>query len=462
MKTLHSASVAQFDNAHHIASGPGKARGAAIDPSVEEEADARWQPHSLDWSVQFPRSPQHLSNQLRGKRSTSERESFDRVLSDLSPEVRKHVRENAISVVGFDLTVIYQRAYEGALRLLAATNYQLDRIVITPGDWLTAYDVQPRKDNRGWTTIPTFERWEAFSALLSLAAMPWLISYKKNDHGKWYQIQRVASLWRVEMRTPIGEHEAINGKITPEQLSRIDRIAIEFDPIFRDQQDSFYFYKPARLYTRIALVAPGKIKRLPRHLHPFLDWIFAEAGRLRVQQKQKPRDKRDWMIQTSWTELAQQCRMNAQLAHRNFKRIKQALLDSAELARNAQIITDYALDGETFRVTFDHRIFADLDEYLEAQQKKRDRAKAIAARPKPRIWKSAARLTLTEINKLIEEHEEEIRKVKAKIPTVYDRERGRYGPLRDLTQEEVAFIEQHREAIDELKALKLGVRPLKG
>lgn len=425
--------------------------------------DPRWDIQPLDWSVSFPRSPQHLSNQLRGKRISSQLELFEDIYSGLKPEIQREVREKDISVVGFDLTVNQQRSYEGGLRLLACSNYQSRRVVITPDDWFRAYDLEKRETNRGWKEISGQERHDALAALIELAGMPWLVSYKKQENGRWYLIQRMATLWKVELKSPLGDISVDTGKVTPDRISQIEKIAIEFDDVWFDQREQYYFYKPARLYTRIALTLPGKIKRQPQHLHTFLDWIFAEAGRLRVLHKNQPPEKCLWDIRSPWMDLARQCRMDRQLEHRNYKRVQQALLDSAKIAQDAQIISSYKLDGDDFTVTFDNRIFADLDEYLNERRTKQQRqstAKSNRAKPQQSaLWKDKSRYSLSEINKLIEDHEEALRSIKSRCAYKYSIELSQTVP--DFTPEEQEHWDHHQRAIQEFKEIKLGIAPLK-
>lgn len=296
-----------------------------------------------------------------------------------------------------------------------------------------------------------------------------------NVRSVGYLILRVATLWRVETKTPLGDAGRLDPeKTSPEQLSQIERIAIEFDDVWFDQRDQYYFYKPARLYTRLSLAVPGKIRRQPQHLHPFLDWIFSEAGRLRVEQKDRPSAERTWTLTAPWVELAHQCRMTRQLEHRNYKHVHATLKESAELARTAQIITGYAFDGETFSVTFDHRIFKDLDNYLEKQREKQQRRRRVDAadttscsqpqpsvlRRRPALWPDPSQLSLNVINKLIDEHKEAVKKIQTPITSVYDHTQGRNVPSRPFTPEEEDVLDAHRERIEFLTELKPGVRPL--
>ncbi len=426
------------------------------------QTNDRWSPSQLDWAVSFPRSPQHLSNQLRGKRINSQMELFEDVFNGLKPDIQQQVREKSISVVGFDLSVNQQRAYEAGLRLLACSQYRSRRIVITPDEWLRAYDLERRQSARGWNELSGQERADAFLSLISLAGMPWLVSYKKQENGRWYMIQRVSTLWRIELRTPMGEVSDDPETFSPNRISGVEHIAIEFDDVWFDQRDQYYFYKPARLYTRIALTLPGSVRRHPQHLHPFLDWIFSEAGRLRVLHKNTA-GAAEWNIESNWIDLAHQCRMTRQIEHRNYKRVQHALLDSAKLAQEAQIITNYCLEGEIFRVTFDNKIFTDLDEYLNKQREKARKGQGrLRTSDQPRqsvLWKDRSRYSLTEINKLITEHEDAIKSIKSRIHFIYDVKQARSVPDRDFTIEEQEYLQHHREAIQELRSIKLGLKP---
>lgn len=69
---------------------------------------------------------------------------------------------------------------------------------------------------------------------------------------------------------------------------------------------------------------------------------------------------------------------------------------------------------------------------------------------------------MAEINTLISEHEEAIKAIKSRPRCVYDASLSRSVPDRDFTPDEQDRLQHHREAIQELKEMKLGVRPLAG
>ena len=359
-----------------------------------------WQRTPIDWSIGFPRSSQHLSNQLRAKKFNADRpqlDLFDDTYRKLPAEVRRDVDKHNIAVLGFSLSVAQQRAYEAALYLITATGYKTQRIVITPDEWLKAYGVEVRQRNtRDRAEMSSYEREEAFTALASLGVMPWLISYDRMVDGRWKSRQEVATLWQCGTEKD-QDAQFLEGPaakpVTPQDVAYIvqslkdaERISIKFHDIWFDQHQSFYFYKPAHLYQRLGLAISGSIRRRNRHTHAFIDWIFSEVGRIRVDEKQKkaslgetyqPREV--WTFAEELTPLALQLRMTAQVSKRNWSRIRESITDNALLAQQAQIITEFAWIGDQLNVTFNQKTFADLDQYheaLEIQRDERNRRKA--------------------------------------------------------------------------------------
>lgn len=254
-------------------------------------ASKDWRPTHIEWGVAFPRSPQHLSLQLRGKRfqaETPQLELFDTTYQNLPEEIRKDVDRHKISVVGFDLTIPQQRAYEAGLFLLTASGWRSKRIVITPADWLRAYGLEKReRHTRGWSEVSSKERDEAFAALVSLGMMPWLISYRSMVNGRWGEVTRVAPLWLCGTRKdqPVAGSEASARPVTPQDLAPLvqrfkhaDLIELAFDDIYFDQVDTYYHYRPAHLYQRLTLALSGNLRRRNRHMHAFLDWIFTNSS----------------------------------------------------------------------------------------------------------------------------------------------------------------------------------------
>lgn len=365
------------------------------------DAGKDWIPTPIDWTTEFPRSPQHLSNQLRGKRFNADKpqlQLFDNTYHNLPAEVRQDVDKHNISVVGFDLSVSLQRAFDTALYLITATGAKSQRIVITPEEWLKAYGVEVRRRNtRDRAEMSSYEREEAFTALASLGLMPWLISYDALVNGRWKTRQEVATLWQCGTekdkdvqqpnRTTAGPLTTQDIMSFVQNLKSAERISIRFHDIWFDQHDSFYFYKPAHLYQRIGLALTGNIRRRNKHMHAFLDWIFCEVGRIRVEERHakstlgesyKPLES--WTFSDSLTSLAIQLRMTAQVSKRNWTRIREALTDNAMLAEQAQIITSYAWDGDNLVINFNQKTFADLDQYheaLDAERAEKDRKRKL-------------------------------------------------------------------------------------
>jgi hypothetical protein len=358
-------------------------------PHLEKGKD--WTRTPIDWTTSFPRSPQHLSNQLRGKRFNADQpqlELFDNTYRNLPADIRKDVDKHSIAVVGFDLSIPQQRAYEAGLFLLTASGAKTQRIVFTPDDWLRAYGVQKRERNtRNKSEMSSYERDEAFAALVSLGMLPWLIQYHSFANGKWHEVTRVAPLWlcatQKDSQRPLPRSaRALTAEdIAPliQNFKNANLIELEYNPIWYDQHDSFYFYKPAMLYQRISLAISGNARRHNKHTHAFLDWIFSEVGRIRVEERRRqqenaatyvPRD--DWTFSEELIALALQLRMTAQVSKRNWNRIKSAITDSAILAQQAQIISAYEWRDDRLIITFNQKTFSDLDQYQEAVEARRN------------------------------------------------------------------------------------------
>lgn len=369
-------------------------------PVPERDPNKGWLPTPIDWTVEFPRSPQHLSNQLRGKRFNADKpqlQLFDHTYHNLPAEVRQDVDKHNIAVIGFDLSVAQQRAYDAALYLITASGAKFQRIVITPAEWLRAYGVETRQRNtRQRAEMSSYERDEAFTALASLGLMPWLISYDALVSGSWKTRQEVATLWQVgteKDKAGSAVERPSARPLTPQDivsvvqnLKNAERISIKFHDIWFDQHDSFYFYKPAHLYQRLGLALTGNIRRRNKHTHAFLDWIFSEVGRIRVEERHaratmaegtyQPRES--WTFSEHLKQLAIQLRMTAQVSKRNWSRIREALTDNSVLAQQAQIIQAFQWEGDNLSITFNQKTFADLDQYhqaIEAQRAEKERRK---------------------------------------------------------------------------------------
>jgi len=356
--------------------------------SLDQHKD--WTPSPIDWTVGFPRSPQHLSNQLRGKRFNADRpqlELFDHTYQNLPADIREDVDKHSIEVVGFDLSIAQQRAYEAGLFLLAATGSKSQRIVIKPEDWVRSYGLEKRERNtRDKSEISSYERDEAFAALVSLGMLPWLIQYHSLVNGKWKEVTRVAPLWQCgtqkdsQIPLPRSARALTPQDIAPlvQNFKNADLIELEFNPIWFDQHDTFYFYKPAHLYQRISLAISGNARRHNRHTHAFLDWIFSEVGRIRVEERRAQEEKgtgytprEDWSFSEDMTALAIQLRMTAQVSKRNWSRIRSSITDSAILAQQAQIISAHEWREERLFITFNQKTFTDLDQYQQAVEARR-------------------------------------------------------------------------------------------
>ena len=219
--------------------------------------------------------------------------------------------------------------------------------------------------------------------------LPWLIQYHSLVDGKWKEVTRVAPLWlcgtQKDSQIPLPSQTRSARALTPQDIAPLvqnfknaDLIELEFNPIWFDQHDTFYFYKPAHLYQRISLAISGNTRRHNVHTHAFLDWIFSEVGRIRVEERRaqeqqgagyKPRE--DWTFSEDMTALAIQLRMTAQVSKRNWGRIRKYITDNAILALQAQIISAHEWRDDRLFITFNQKTFTDLDQYQQAVETRR-------------------------------------------------------------------------------------------
>ncbi len=77
---------------------------SGTDPKGKALQNEPWNITPLNWNVAFPRSPQHLSNQLRGKQATDQApqlDLFENASEALSVEEKRELADNKVDVIGF-------------------------------------------------------------------------------------------------------------------------------------------------------------------------------------------------------------------------------------------------------------------------------------------------------------------------------------------------------------------------
>jgi len=325
----------------------------------------------LNWDLAFNRSSLHLSNQLRGKRFPSDQLLiFDDSLNELPVELQERARAAGINLIGFDFSVPQQKAFEAALCLINASG-RLHKIRIRPQDWIEACQLRSygRKKN-GNRFYSQREREDAFKSLLVLAVKPFLICYHKMENGREVRQTRIVPLWRLALThvTGVPAPKRIED-LTAEYISKADWFEIEFEDIWFDQIDNFYLYKPRNLFERIRLSLSGPFEKIPSSLHPFLEWVFAEAGRIQNKQKRALQKGTTFILRANWHEVALQSRLQAQLQKRNYKRAQEMLSRNAELAQKAEILDTFRFDGSEFVAAFNPRVFEELEAYLKGRRR---------------------------------------------------------------------------------------------
>jgi hypothetical protein len=311
-----------------------------------------------------------LSNQLRGKRfSADQLLLFDDSFHNLPEDIQASARAAGIKLIGFDFTVPQQQAFEAALSLINASGRK-QKMRITPDDWLRAYQLPTYENADGYQIHSQKQREEAFKALLALAVKPWLICYHKIENGREVRQTRIAPLWRLELTHSLGVTAPKKIEdLTPDYISKADWFELLFEEIWFDQLDNFYIYKPQNLFERIRLSLPGPFEKIPASLHPFLEWVFSEAGRLRTEQKKDPQTDVSYTLAANWHEVALQSRLHRQFEKRNYKRAQEMITRNAELAQKAGVLNDFRFEGEYFVATFNPKQFEELESYIEERRR---------------------------------------------------------------------------------------------
>jgi len=339
--------------------------------SAPENAASKSTLTKLDWKLAYNRSSLHLSNQLRGKRfSADQLILFDDSLIELPVEIQERARAAGINLIGFDFSVSQQKAFEAALSLINASGRQR-KIRIRPGDWIEACQLRTYEHRKGgYQFYSQKEREEAFKALLVLGIKPFLMNYHKVEGGRQIRQTRIAPLWRLTL-THAADAAAPKRieDLTPDYISKADWFEIEFEDIWFDQIDNFSLYKPRNLFERIRLSLSTPFEKIPSTLHPFLEWVFAEAGRIRNEQKRTRQPGNNYMLRADWHEVALQSRLHTQLQKRNFKRAQEMLTRNAELAQKSAILNSFRFEGSEFIAAFNPRQFEELEDYLKGRRR---------------------------------------------------------------------------------------------
>ena len=325
----------------------------------------------LDWGIVYNRSSIHLSNQVRGKRFPADQLIlFDDSFHSLPVEIQERARAAGIDLVGFDFSVSQQKAFEAALTLINASG-RVRKIRIRPQDWIAACQLRTYEHRkRGYRFYSQKEREDAFRSLLILGIKPFLLCYQKMDAGREIRQTRIAPLWKLTLTHMAGVPMAKRiEELTPEYISKADWFELEFEDIWFDQLDNFYLYKPKNLFERIRLSLSSPFEKIPASLHPFLEWVFGEAGRIRNSQKRTAPERIAYRLRADWHEVALQSRLHTQLQKRNFKRARDMLTRNAELAQKSGILDGFHFDGSEFIAVFNPRQFDELEAYLKGRRR---------------------------------------------------------------------------------------------
>jgi hypothetical protein len=292
------------------------------------------------------RQGQHLANQLLGRPNVSAKPV---ILEQLPPfkfsvEINQQVLEGKIEVLGADLTSSEHQALSGILKLLTLHGYREKTIRVFPEHWYEVYGVGKHEHSkRGVPQLYQRHKLQAIQALMSLAAKPTLISYKRrNENDRWDVVQRITTLIKVSSGYLDVADEEADQLMSGIRLNAVDNlriIEIECDELFFDQINQHYFKRPKDLDERLKK-ASGQ-KRLPDSIFNFLTYIYSD-GEMRRRKKGHNPDS-DWKLVISLTDLAYLLRMKGRIKHGERGRILKEIDKIAGLVQVIGILESYDL-----------------------------------------------------------------------------------------------------------------------
>ena len=390
----------------------------------------------------YLRHPQHLADQLLSKTRSNQMDLFDGITRRLSPETRRKAIEYKVKVLGFDLTHAQQRGFEAALAILTRGGYRSKKVRLTLDQWHADYGVEKKESARGWLEASQFTRLQSLNVLRELATIPWLIYYEKQvAPNRWQIVERIGPLWQLTIGYELTDEERKRfnvGDRSPELLDKLKAIEIEFNDVWLDQHENHYFWKPGNLLQQMFLALHGR--RPPDHLNNFVTWILSEA-------EMKRRQSQPLELSATLDELANKCRLTAQMKHGNRTRVLATLKRNAEVAQKVNLITSFDFENsQNLRLTCSTKVFAEAQEWAKRRQTNRaETTSSKRPRPTPQLFPS-------EIDKMLKDIDTQIEALRKRRDVSWD------GVVRrEMTPEENAAIEALTARRNALQEQKYGV-----
>jgi hypothetical protein len=181
-------------------------------------------------------------------------------------------------------------------------------------------------------------------------------------------------------------------------------------------------------------------RRPPDHLNNFVTWILSGA-------EMKRRQSQPLELATTLDDLANKCRLMAQMKHGNRARVHATLKRNAEVAQKVNLIASFDFeDPQRLRLTCSPKVFAEAQEWAKRRQRNGAEVKVgKLLRPAPQLFPS-------EIDKMLKDIDTEIDGLRRRREVTWD------GIVRrELTAEEQSVIEALAARRSALQEQKYGV-----
>ena len=395
--------------------------------------------------MKYLRQSHNLSNNLLGKATPNAQPTlFGDWTAQLSEDERAKCLDEKIELIGFDLLAAEQRAVEAVLKLVARGGYKTAKLTFGLDEWLEAYGVEKfLNEKKGWLNQSGKEREQALRALETVGLRSGVILHsRRRPNGNYDVIRSIGPLWKIdEGFQDLSEEEKSTlqtGKVTPQIAAKLKAFIVTLNEVFFCEPDTPYFYKPADLWNRMQ-TALGSGSRTPAHTYNFLTWLFSQAG----LQRGHHNPANPLTLTISFNDLAQQCRLHAELAAGRRKRVAQSFEKDARIAKEMQLLTAYNLENpHAMTFTFNaETVFADIEDWNHRQLAKVTSPKAKQPQGRGLEPVDVAAMLPSQLRQFIKETQEKIEKIKARRSFGRDVATGNsHALLRDNTAEDKEAI----------------------
>ena len=246
---------------------------------------------------------------------------------------------------GVNLTKPQERALHAIQKLLDKTDYRgnlpgvertsidfhwrgyIPTLSFTPTEYFQAYELKPAKDGR----YIGRQAQEALEGLKGLMNVSHHVVYDRISYKNGKKLREAIRV-TTPLITAVGEAFQ---NITEEELEQVragkelsgkrnTKIVITPSPLLLDRIKDWYLLKPAKLFSEIQALYPGK--KYPNEVHLFIEWLLT----LDMRSLNVSRDK-----------LAITLRMDKLIEHRRRSEINRRIDEALKVAQELEYLLSY-------------------------------------------------------------------------------------------------------------------------